>query len=160
MPSLEESSSGQRLPEEQMCATHAKWQVARLGRKLLWPPVLGTGHKNIFVQIICALNYAGYSDTYLHTLLGPAKVRRSFAQDIKKMEVRNLARHVIMLPLEVRRVLTTEATILGGCVLIFLCANRFRPPLSNQACNRLFVHAIPKLKRKRTLRIRNIQRIL
>lgn len=58
---------GNDSPRSEMCATHAKWQVGRLFRKLPGGRQ-SSGHKNIFVQIICALNYAEYFDTYLHTL--------------------------------------------------------------------------------------------
>lgn len=95
-----------------MGATHAKWQVARLCRKL--PDGLQPwGHTNIFVQIICALNYAGHSDTYLHALRAAIAIATATSQAsaadllhrISKswLAKKELARHIIMLPLRRQR---------------------------------------------------------
>lgn len=100
---------GNDSPRSEMCATHAKWQVGRLFRKLPGGRQ-SSGHKNIFVQIICALNYAEYFDTYLHTLRATDKLQgeRSFAQDIKKLASPK-TRHATQL-----------CCHYGGCVLIFI----------------------------------------
>jgi len=116
-----------------MCATHAKWQVGRLFRKL--PGGLqSSGHKNIFVQIICALNCAGYFAVYLHTLW----ISKSWPRQ-KPGTPHNYA------------------AIWGGCVLIFITDLDFGGSPRIESLASYWPHAIYKLKRKRrTLRIRNI----